>query len=209
MAEMAMMSSRAELADDVLCGESGNDVLEGGAGNDTLYGGYSRFENKANGNDTYLFGRGSGQDTVIDRDASAGNADTILMGTGVLPEDVIVRRNGEDLVLSIEGESDTLTVGNWFYDEAGQWQVERIQFADGTVWDVAEIKQRLLQGTPDDDTLIGYSTSDDIYGLEGHDRLYGRGGDDTIEGASGNDQLYGEAGDDCAFRWNRRRPALW
>ncbi|MEQ1729054.1 MAG: putative Ig domain-containing protein, partial [Vicinamibacterales bacterium] len=43
---------------DAIFGGTGDDILDGGAGNDTLDGGW--------GNDTYRFGRGSGQDTVLE-----------------------------------------------------------------------------------------------------------------------------------------------
>ena len=39
----------------------------------------------ANGNDTYLFGRGSGQDTIVDYDTTAGNLDTILLNSDISP----------------------------------------------------------------------------------------------------------------------------
>ena len=126
--------------DDRLYGESGNDILEGEEGTDELSGG--------SGNDTYVFRTGSGQDTILDRDTTVGNVDTILLLSDIGPADLSLRRNGENLVLSIAEGSDTLTVRNWFYDEAGEWQVERIQFTDGTVWDAAEIKQRALAGHP-------------------------------------------------------------
>ena len=44
--------------DDRLTGGDGNDLLSGGAGNDVLTGQY--------GGDTYVFGRGDGQDTIIE-----------------------------------------------------------------------------------------------------------------------------------------------
>jgi len=78
---------------DSLVGGAGNDILDGGAGNDLLIGstgwnwiyenGQWRQERSlapsisANGNDTYLFGRGDGQDTVIDGDYTTGNSDTL------------------------------------------------------------------------------------------------------------------------------------
>ena len=36
-----------------------------------------------NGNDTYLFGYGSGQDTVYDYDTNPGNLDTVQLGAGI------------------------------------------------------------------------------------------------------------------------------
>ena len=60
------------------------------------------------------------------------------------------------------------------------------------MWDA--IKQMVLEGTPGDDLLIGYSaTSDTIRGYDGNDTIYGRAGDDILEGGAGNDALYAMA----------------
>ncbi|MEW6740894.1 MAG: calcium-binding protein [Nitrospirota bacterium] len=173
---------------DNLFGEAGNDTLTGGEGNDTLYGGY--------GNDTYIFSRGSGQDTIIDRDESPGNIDTIILSSDITPSDIRLRQTGDDLVLSINGTNDTLTVSNWFRNDTKQWQVERIQFADGTIWDIDATKQLVLQGSEGDDILYGFSSSDVINGMAGNDRIYGREGDDILRGNAGDDKLFGEAGND-------------
>jgi Ca2+-binding RTX toxin-like protein len=172
---------------DTLYGEAGNDTLIGGAGNDTLRGGA--------GNDTYVFGRGSGQDTVVDHD-TANNLDTILLNPDVAPGDVSIHRYGYDLVLSIKSSPDRLTVSFWFQDGSTAEQVEQITFADGTTWNVDAIKQMVLQGTPGDDILVGYSTSDIIPGRAGNDRISGGPGDDILEGGLGNDYLNGDAGND-------------
>lgn len=194
--------------DDTLAGGLGNDTLSGDLGNDVLYGGnvpisaspyYSSYYYPAsqNGNDTYLFGRGFGQDTVIDRDGAAGNIDTVQMTPDIAPTDVLLNRSGEDLILAINGSSDRLTVKNWFWNDGNEWQVERIAFADGAVWDVAAIKNNiLLQGTPGDDSLFGYATAETIQGLEGNDLIYARQGDDILQGGAGDDYLSGEGGND-------------
>ena len=57
----------------------------------------------SNGDDTYLFGRGDGQDTVIDGDSTAGNSDTLRFKEWVAPTDVKLIRSGEDLVLACKG----------------------------------------------------------------------------------------------------------
>jgi Ca2+-binding RTX toxin-like protein len=173
---------------DTLYGYAGDDTLDGGTGNDQLYGGA--------GNDTYLFGRGSGQDTIIDEDFTEGNLDAIVLASDITPDDVSLRHNGNDLVLSIKDTPDVLTVKDWFYKYSDKYQVERIQFADGTVWDVPAIKQQVLQGTSGNDVLLGYDTADTFNGKEGNDTLYGYAGDDTLDGGAGNDQLYGGAGND-------------
>ena len=193
--------------DDILIGGEGDDTLAGGAGNDYLFGGsiyyyhdrqlYGwQYTDETNGNDTYIFGRGSGQDIIGDYDTKAGNIDTILINSDISPNDITLRRSGDDLLLSIAGASDTVMVSNWFFSEAGDYQIEHIQFADGTIWDATVIKQMVLQGTSGDDILVGYSTPDAISGLEGNDQIYGRAGDDTLDGGAGNDYLCGEAGND-------------
>ena len=53
-----------------LTGNAGNDTLDGKAGADTLIGG--------TGNDTYWLGRGWGNDTIQENDATAGNTDIAL-----------------------------------------------------------------------------------------------------------------------------------
>ncbi|MCW5602909.1 calcium-binding protein, partial [Nitrosomonas sp.] len=67
---------------------------------------------------------------------------------------------------------------------------------DGTTWDIATVKQKVLQGTLGQDNLIGFVTNDTIDGLAGNDTLNGGEGDDTLLGGAGNDYLYGVNGND-------------
>ena len=127
----------------MLYGGNGDDSLVGydnaqhygGAGNDTLDGGA--------GNDIYLFGKGSGKDTISAYDGMVGKLDVIQLGTGVLTTDVVLKRESDTLVLSINGTTDTLRVNSYFYnDGAYGYQVEQIKFADGTIWDISAVKSR-------------------------------------------------------------------
>jgi len=181
---------------DKIQGGDGNDQIRGGAGSDTLDGGTgSDILIGETGNDTYLFGRGSGQDRIMDQDATAGNMDTILLGADILPSDIALTRNVYDLVLTITGTADTLTVDNCFVQQATK-RVEQILFADGTVWDAAVIQRAPIQGTEGNDTLYGYETADFLSGRGGNDTLYGYEGDDILDGGAGNDTLGGSAGND-------------
>jgi len=184
--------------DDVINGHAGNDTLDGGAGNDTLDGGA--------GNDTYLFGRGSGSDIVSDYDATAGNVDAVQMGADVLPADVTVSRDRSSLYLSINGTTDTLTLSNWFINDA--YQIEQVMFADGTMWNVEELSvlagipadvDGRLQGGGGDDLIDGTAGNDAMIGHAGNDMLNGGAGDDYIVGGSGNDTLNGDIGNDALF----------
>ena len=90
---------------DTLIGDGNGDVLDGGAGNDQLYGG--------GGNDTYVFGRGYGQDTIVD----AGGTDVLSFKAGVAPSDISVAPSGAglmDLTVSIAGTTDQIVISDFF-----------------------------------------------------------------------------------------------
>lgn len=143
--------------DDTLIGANGNDTLIAGAGNDSLQGGAGTdrltagtgidvldggtgvdtledIDQAAFGNTTYVFARGYGKDTVTER----GGTDTIQLASGIATADVTLTRSGNNLVLSIAGTTDTLTVVGFYatgtsYDA----RVESVRFNDGTTWDLA------------------------------------------------------------------------
>ncbi len=122
--------------DDTLYGQAGNDILDGGIGNDSLNGG--------SGNDVYLFGKGSGKDVISAHDSTVGKLDAIVFAADVLASDVVVQKEGDHLVLSLKGSSDSLRVSNYFYgNAAGGYQVEQIKFDDGTIWDLNAIRVKV------------------------------------------------------------------
>ena len=53
-----------------------------------------------------------------------------------------------------------------------------------------------LEGTINDDTLIGGDGNDSIFGQDGNDSIFGGGGNDIIDGANGNDSIDGGEGND-------------
>ncbi len=170
---------------------AGNDVLDGGSGNDELRGGM--------GADTYLFGKGSGQDTIYNHDYEAlgTNADTILLGAGIATTGVTLTRQSNDLIISLNGLSDSLRVHAYFEaDGASSTVVENLKFADSTVWDVATIKSKVLIPTVGKDSLYGYATNDTINGGDGSDTVEGKAGDDLLDGGTGADHIDGNDGND-------------
>lgn len=147
--------------------------------------------------DTYLFGRGSGQDIVYDYDTTTGNLDKIQMAADVLVSDVTVYKNGANLYLSIsspDGSTDTLTLANWFSGD--DYKVEEVVFADGTVWDVPLLNAMANVATEGADIFDGTSGNDVFNGLGGNDTLYGYGGNDTLIGGDGADVIWGGDGND-------------
>ena len=180
---------------DQLYAGSGDDVLDGGAGNDFLYGG--------DGNDTYLFGRGSGQDTIGEgTDSLIVKTDVVQLASDIAQTDVRLTRSGNDVVLSIAGTTDKLTLQDYFYvgDGTYQYRIEQIKFADGTVWDqaaiLAQAQNLVLIGTANADILTGGPGNDLLNGNGGNDTLSGNAGNDTLDGGAGADRLIGGAGDD-------------
>lgn len=177
--------ANASQGNDTLLGTSGDDILNGWVGNDTLVGGA--------GNDTYVFARSDGNDLIDDNDATLGNADSILFMDVALSE-VALERVGTNLVI-LSG-SDSVTVKSFFEGPASE--VESVEFSDGVVWSVADIKSQItIDGTSGDDLLDGFANSDDrIYGFAGNDQLQGFSGNDLLDGGTGDDTLFGQEGDD-------------
>ncbi len=171
---------------DSLTGGNGNDQLDGGPGNDTLNG--------SNGSDTYLYGLGDGSDTINNYDTSAGREDVLRFKAGIVPGDITLSRSANHLWVS-HTNGDKITVNNVFIsDGAGGYQIDAIEFNDGTLWDINQIKTLVQQPTEAVDNLYGYATDDTLSGAAGGDTLYGYAGTDTLNGDAGADRLYG--GDD-------------
>ena len=209
-----------EAGNDTLQGGAGDDTLDGGAGNDILAGGrYDTWNGYYDGwgNDTYQFGRGDGQDRILDKDTTAGNLDKIVFKPGIAEADVQTVRVGDHLLLKIIGTSDQLQIDNYFEaDATAGWAIEEIRFNDApeVVWNVETVKAKALNGGTGNDTLTGYASADTLSGGEGNDVMSGRdgndrlnagagddsladeGGADTLNGEAGNDTLQGGAGDD-------------
>jgi Ca2+-binding RTX toxin-like protein len=96
----AAMTLRGQGGEDYLAGGAGNDLVEGGTGNDTLSGG--------NGSNTFVLVKGSGQDTVLDFNASKDKI--VIAGFGLnfgannaLPSGVRIEKSGNDWVVTVDG----------------------------------------------------------------------------------------------------------
>ena len=105
---------------DWLIGGEGDDVLDGGAGNDCLEGGL--------GDDTYVFGKTSGKDIIIDFD---GN--NRIRFEGIASKDVTAWSFTEDgledhVKLCITGTNAELVIKNYFTDE--KYRQFELEFSD-------------------------------------------------------------------------------
>lgn len=188
-----------ESSGDIINAREGDDRLLGGAGADTLNGGQGSDElNGGLGNDTYLFGVGDGADRIID---IAGESNVLRFLEGITVDQVKVRRVSSDLVLSLTGGSDSVTMAGFFAN--GAVNLSKVEFADGTFLDSEALKALALIGTDASEELIGYESNDLIQGGKGDDRLQGVGGSDTyiFQLGDGQDEIVnqdaGSASVDC------------
>jgi Ca2+-binding RTX toxin-like protein len=148
---------------DNIYGTPVNDVFDGKGGND--------YEQGNGGADTYIFGRGYGQDVVNN---FLSNGQSILrFNADTTPTDMMLLRSGNDLVLSIAGTADQVTLQQYFNGNT-TYRLAAIQLSDGTNWNNA-----VLFGTSGNDTLTGDSGPNYLDGGAGADSLVGGAGNDT------------------------------
>ena len=163
---------------DQLFGGDGNDTLNGGAGDDCLRGGA--------GDDVYLFGFGFGHDVIIQGE---GGADRLTLATGVAATDIIWNRDGYDLIGTLRGGVDQITIRDWFAENPQRLSVT---MNDGSALSVVFGQY----GTSGDDTLTGQPWDDRLTGLQGDDLIIAGAGNDILDGGPGADKMSGGQGDD-------------
>ncbi len=181
-----------EAGNDSIYGADGNDTLDGGAGTDTLEGGA--------GEDVYVFGKGYGQDTIID----AGELGTLRF-TGLKSTDVLVNGVGEyDVTITIKGTSDVLVIKD--FRKGAEYSDWNLEFSNGKmhVTDPGSPFRFIYGGAGDDvlkapvegSLMYGFGGDDTIIASKGDDIIYGGDGDDTITAGEGNDFILDSAGND-------------
>ncbi|WP_310886516.1 calcium-binding protein, partial [Pseudomonas cichorii] len=119
---------------------------------------------------------------------STGKTDVIEFAADILPSDIIITRAGTDLILSLKNATDKVTVSSYFQNDGDTpYVLEQIRFADGTTWNLDQIKALSIVTTDGNDNVWGYATDDTLSGGLGDDYLYGQAGDDTLRGGAGTD----------------------
>ncbi len=187
----------ATSGDDTIVGFDGNETFNGKGGNDRLYG-YA-------GSDTYVWNRGDGNDVIIDTPLQTNSdIDRLVLGAGITTADLAFSRAVDsfgspfgDLTIAIGGANGgTLTIVGYFQDPTNG--IEKIAFADGTVWNRTDIDGHYLSQhiTSGNDSVFGTAGNDSIDGGAGNDTISGSGGNDTMNGGAGNDRLIGSSGID-------------
>ncbi|RWQ33363.1 MAG: hypothetical protein EOS21_29705 [Mesorhizobium sp.] len=122
---------------DIIFGLSGNEVLNAGAGNDALYGAAGNDTlSGGTGNDSYHFSAGGGTDTIVES-GSYGDNDELDFGMGIDANELWFSQQGNNLVVSVLGTTDKVTISNWF---AGPGNVvETIKSGDGKVLNHSDV----------------------------------------------------------------------
>ena len=163
---------------------AGSDILNGKEGNDTLSGG--------DGNDIYLFQAGHGHDIISERSTTDINR---LVFEGARSNQLIMKKEGNNMVLQTFGTNDSVTLTNFFYNN--EYTHFELSFDDRTVTrDELLASGTMIDGTDSGEYLYGTKNNDVINAAGGNDILYGYEGNDTLNGGTGNDTLYGGTGND-------------
>lgn len=165
-----------------------NDIASSG-GNDTLRGLY--------GGDTYHWGTGVGNDTIVEAIESNSILDHLYIETLNI-SDLSFVKSGNHLILTNLATNETITINDQFKTSQ---LIERFHFLDGSVMTNTQIADFTINnnpiiGTSADDLLHGQQKDNTISGLAGNDSLSGGAGNDTLEGGTGNDTLDGGDGTD-------------
>jgi Ca2+-binding RTX toxin-like protein len=186
-----------------LSGLAGDDFLAGAVGNDVLIGGL--------GADIYLFARGDQSDVVIENDSTAGIIDELRFGAFISADQLWFASEGADLVISIIGTNDKITMKDWYLGT--DYHVERFRTADNRVMmdvQVDVLVNAMAELTP---PPLGQTTLPADYkatlnsviatawglltlGTDGNNVLTGTTDNDVMDGGAGADTMSGGAGDD-------------
>jgi Ca2+-binding RTX toxin-like protein len=164
---------------DTLYGEGGDDTLAGGTGSDYQQGNL--------GNDLYLFSRGDGIDTINDYDSVSSDVDTLRF-VDIASTEVTATREGGDLLLSVQGTTDSVRVSSWFAG-GGAYELETIRFSDGVLWNEENIRLRAGGGAECTVTVTYWNGN---VGLSGVSMVMKENGT--------SNETYGEAQDEGEYR---------
>lgn len=192
---------RGSIYADNILGLAGNDTIESREGDDIITGGLGADHvNGESGSDRYIWSIGDGNDTINDESASLIESDTLVL-TDILPEEIaLTRANGNATVLvtiTSGGVTSVISVLSQIGSSINGTGIERIEFADGTIWDLDRIlAETRVNGTSAGETLSGTAYRDNLFGGAGNDVLSSANGNDWLQGGTGNDTLTGGNGSD-------------
>ncbi len=178
-------------AGDTLRGGYYSEQIIGGLGDDTLFG--------DRGGDTYIYASGDGNDYI--QESTTGSGIDALKFTDLNLADVEFSqgshdgRQGYDLSITVKSTGHVITVSDNDHGNTGNG-LERFEFADGTVLDVAGVSQIVTYGgVSADEFLAGDELANNLTGTSANETLTGHGGNDHLQGKDGADTYVFARGD--------------
>nr|WP_297753510.1 calcium-binding protein [Hydrogenophaga sp.] len=131
-----------------------------------------------------------------DAPAGVGKYNVLQFKAGIAPGDVVVTRSDDALVLGIAGSTDKVTVAYFFYqgDPGNNYNpIQAVKFADGTVWNTAQIVSQLpvyanssaTLGNEQKDLVLTGSTNASGTGNALNNNLTGNTGSNVLLGLAG------------------------
>ena len=159
------LSGTGNTMDNIIIGNSGDNIIEGKKGNDTLQGG--------EGSDTYVFNRGDGEDTIIESGSTYKFTDAISFGTGINVEDVKFTKSGNDLIVSIIGTDNKITIKDSNINPDNR--IEQFIFDNGTVIDGKKFYE-LTTNIEHNKVYSEYFSSETNSEVSTFDRIYNNDG---------------------------------
>jgi Ca2+-binding RTX toxin-like protein len=222
--------------DDIFIGEQGNENLEGGKGNDVLSGreGIDTLTG-GGGRDAFFFLPDNGTDTVTDfsgvgtdenlSNAALAEVDVLKFeGSGLIPKNMLLIQEGNDLVINFEGvENTSVRLQNFSLENLDNFNTPTVAGTSISIGNVLFDQQRGLSDLEDsfdvfdanqqsdsvlhqnsvtflnelDNNTSGFDNSNDVINAQGgNDYLSGMSGDDLLRGGKGNDIINGGEGND-------------
>jgi Ca2+-binding RTX toxin-like protein len=135
--------------------------------------------------DDVVLDRGDGAVTI----GATGTPRNLRFGADVFPRDLLLRRDGPDVLIALVDGTASWRIAGWF-DAAGGTTIGSIRFDDTGYWEVSQVTSNLLivEGGDGADTLTSVENAENT--------LIGLGGDDVLVGGNRNDALFGGEGAD-------------
>ena len=203
--------------DDITVLASGTTYVYTGSGRDTVrFGSDTALPTSFAPGTTFHVSGGSGEDlyivagiagslririsdpvTAAERAASDHAGNHLLFGAGYDPHTFVLRRGS--LLLDFGAGMPAVHLDSFDADDVlgGPRDIERFEFADGTVLDYATLVARgfAIDGSGADDRLRGTNLVDRIAAGPGNDVLDGGAGHDVLDGGTGDDTYVLRLGD--------------
>lgn len=178
--------------DTLITQEGGDNTFFGREGDDVLISGPSLTSiNIQNGNDTFRYRLGDGNDVIYDGSIASDEVDTLVL-EGIRPEDVRLSVEGESLLIGFTTSTQFIRDYRVFGSQYN-YGVDRFVFDNGTVWSRADISYWAHEGSA---FYGGTAAADRILGSHLDQRLGGGAGADFIDGGAGSDLLFGDSDND-------------